>query len=219
MSKKTEKPAETPEELITDHVEDLTGIDLDLSAVAGELIAEQPAPTEGVESPLITNDSTANEGERTDPNNHANSETQPKRRGRPPKAAPKSTLGGAAKPAAAPAPEQVVSVHKEVAGVTAGLFFTLGTMVGGKEWMPDADEQFAVSDAFEKYFQATGRTDLPPVLGLVAVLGFYSAKRFAMPETQKRTSGLISKIKAWWINRKLKKLGMKAENITSTEKE
>ncbi len=209
MGKMKVEPTKGPElnEALTDTIESGAL----LGDVAAELVNAMPAPSDGVESPL--DDNSISTATQTGGENHAKPDapTTPKKRGRPAGSAAKSKLGGGASQPAAPV--ETVSVARPVAGTSAHLLFTLAVMMGGKEWLPEDDEHTMVVDAFEQYYISTGRTDLPPMLGLCAIIGFYSAKRFGMPETQKRASGVFNKIKVWWVNRKLKKHGMQASTM------
>jgi hypothetical protein len=102
--------------------------------------------------------------------------------------------------------------------MAANLLLTLGIVIGGEEWKPakDAgtgtDEKAMLESAFADYFEATGKTDLPPSMTLLVAIGAYTLPRFTMPKTQTR----ISKVKQWIVkklaDRKLRKHGLKAEN-------
>lgn len=103
--------------------------------------------------------------------------------------------------------------------VAANLLMTLGVVIGGEEWQPvcnkalGVDEKTMLEGAFADYFEATGRTDLPPALTLTVAIGGYMLPRFTMPKTQSR----LGKLKDWvikkWADRKLKKYGLKAESV------
>jgi hypothetical protein len=103
--------------------------------------------------------------------------------------------------------------------MTANLLLQIGIVAGGEEWHPRSDpsigldEKKMLEDAFADYFEATGKTDLPPGIALSVAVGAYALPRFTMPKTRSRLSKAKDAIKKWWINRKLKKHGMKAEPI------
>lgn len=137
-----------------------------------------------------------------------------------------SVVGGKPK---AQTPEEAAKVSARASGaMAANLLITLGVVVGGEEWRPMTNPQIGVSEkdmlesAFADYFEATGRTDIPPGLALTVAIGGYVLPRFTMP----KTIGRMGKIKAWvarkLADRKLKKYGLKAQvvdNKPETEKE
>jgi hypothetical protein len=103
--------------------------------------------------------------------------------------------------------------------MTANLLLQIGIVAGGEEWHPRSDpsigldEKKMLEDAFADYFEATGKTDLPPGLALTVAVGAYALPRFTMPKTRSRLGKAKDAIKKWWITRKLKKHGLKAEPI------
>ena len=102
--------------------------------------------------------------------------------------------------------------------MAANLLLTIGVAAGGEEWQPikndehGLDEKAMLEGAFADYFEATGKTDIPPNMALTIAIGSYTLPRFTMPKTQSR----LSKVKQWFTkkaaNRKLKKYGLKAES-------
>lgn len=131
----------------------------------------------------------------------------------------------------ATSPAVPASVSKEVAarasGKGAANLFIMGCLViGGEEWMPQADPRTGMNEremleaAFGDYFVATGKTDLPPGWALAAGIFMYAGRRFAMPKTQSR----IAKAKSWLVakyvnfkNRKQKGVRVKADTDATEE--
>lgn len=101
----------------------------------------------------------------------------------------------------------------------ANVFMGLGVALGGDEWKPIADKERGIDEreyletVFADYFEATGKTDIPPGWALTIGVAGYALPRLGMPKTQARAKGVFGKIKLWWINRKLKKHGVKAANV------
>jgi hypothetical protein len=109
--------------------------------------------------------------------------------------------------------------------MTANLLLQIGIVAGGEEWQPRVnaeiglDEKKMLEDAFSDYYEATGKTDIPPGLALTVACGAYALPRFTMPKTRSRLSKLKDGVKKWWVNRKLKKHGLKAESLSDDKKE
>ena len=109
--------------------------------------------------------------------------------------------------------------------MAANLVLQIGIVAGGEEWHPRRDEQTGLDEklmlenAFADYFEATGKTDIPPGMALTVAIGAYALPRFTMPKTQSRVGKLKEVIKKWWINRKLKKHGLKAESVEPRKKQ
>lgn len=121
-------------------------------------------------------------------------------------------------------PEQAAAVQARASGtMAANLLMTLGVVVGGEEWHPvkdpntGMDEKLMLETAFADYFEATGKTDIPPGMALTAAIGGYMLPRFTMPKTQSR----MQKLKGWFVqklaDRKLRKHGLKAEKVDNKE--
>lgn len=136
-----------------------------------------------------------------------------------------SVIGGRGAQAKPDDKEQAQKVQARASGaMAANLLLTLGIVAGGEEWQPKKDtttgldEKAMLEGAFADYFEATGKTDLPPSMTLIVAIGAYSLPRFTMPKTQTR----ISKLKQWIVkkvaDRKLRKHGMTAQK-TAPENE
>ena len=103
--------------------------------------------------------------------------------------------------------------------MAANLVLQVGIIAGGEEWYPRQDEQTGLDEklmlenAFADYFEATGKTDIPPGMALTVAVGAYALPRFTLPKTKSRLAKAKTGIKQWWANRKLKKHGLKAEPI------
>lgn len=110
-----------------------------------------------------------------------------------------------------------------IAGIAAAnMLTTLGMTFGYDEWRPikqdGIDEQQNLNTAFGDYFVAKNIDDFPPGLALTIAVCGYVLPRFTMPQTKERAGGLYLKIKKWYANRKLKKHGLKAEEVKKDEK-
>lgn len=109
--------------------------------------------------------------------------------------------------------------------MAANLILQIGIVAGGEEWHPRIDEQTGLNEklmlenSFADYFEATGKTDIPPGMALTVAIGAYALPRFTMPKTQSRLAKLKMGLKQWWINRKLKKHGLKAEPNDAPKKQ
>lgn len=118
-----------------------------------------------------------------------------------------------------PTQDQIHKLQARATGtVAANMVMQLGIAFGGDEWNPRMDEQTGLNEksmlegAFADYFETTGKTDLPPAMALTVAIGAYALPRFTMPKTQSRLQKMTGGIKKWFINRKLKKHGLKAES-------
>lgn len=132
------------------------------------------------------------------------------------KGAQSSFVGGDAQQ---PTQDQIHKLQARATGtVAANMVMQLGIAFGGDEWNPRVDEQTGLNEksmlegAFADYFETTGKTDLPPAMALTVAIGAYALPRFTMPKTQSRVQKLTGGLKKWFINRKLKKHGLKAES-------
>jgi len=134
-----------------------------------------------------------------------------------------STVGGVS-PGDGGQAAQVRAQARASGTLSANLLIQIGIVAGGEEWHPRVnadiglDEKTMLENAFADYFEATGKTDIPPGLALTVAVGAYTLPRFTMPKTRGRIAKARDAIKKWWINRKLKKHGMKAEPIQPSEK-
>ena len=136
----------------------------------------------------------------------------------------RSFIGGIAQSEEA-TPEQSLKVQARASGVmAANLLITMGMVAGGDEWRPmkdqatGLDEKLMLEGAFADYFEATGKTDIPPGMALTVAIGGYALPRFTMPKTQSRMSKVKNAIKQWWINRKIAKHGFTAVPRTDAQK-
>lgn len=108
--------------------------------------------------------------------------------------------------------------------MAANLLIVVSCVAGGEEWQPRVsvenglDEKLILENAFSDYFEATGRIDIPPSMGLIIAVGSYALPRFTMPKTKERVKGFRAKIKMWFANRKLKKHGLEAKALESATK-
>jgi hypothetical protein len=134
----------------------------------------------------------------------------------------KSVIGGQSNKQTSP--EQQLKIQSRASGaMAANLLMTMGVVIGGEEWHPMQDnntglnEKLMLESAFADYFEATGKSDIPPGLALTAAIGAYMLPRFTMPKTQSR----LVKVKSWFArkiaDRKLKKHGLKAEKVDNKE--
>lgn len=150
-----------------------------------------------------------------------------KKRGRKGGSTAKSTIGGVPQnEAQQPSAMDIQKNKQRMAGsAAANSLIMVGMVLGGEEWNPiknvehGIDEKNNLETAFADYFEAKGMDDIPAGIALsIAIVG-YAAPRFTMPKTQARSKSVFGKIKKWWINRKLKKHGFKADEIKKDEKE
>tara|TARA_R110000737_G_C14623309_1_gene493996 strand:- start:5709 stop:6473 length:765 start_codon:yes stop_codon:yes gene_type:complete len=139
-----------------------------------------------------------------------------KKAGRKPKANT-SSVGGAGGKTSISEDDQL-KIQSRASGVmTANLLLQVGIVAGGSEWYPQRDvdsgldEKRMLENAFADYFEATGKQDLPPSMALMVAVGAYALPRFTMPKTKTRVQKMTSGIKAWYVNRKLKKHGLKVK--------
>lgn len=110
-----------------------------------------------------------------------------------------------AKPQTSAASGEVAGPSKAYAAgaSAAAALIALGMAFGGDEWQPRADKatgtnEFAnLSDAFGKYFEAKGMTDIPPGVALCIVIGSYAVPRLVMGEQFPKTRTRLQKIKGW----------------------
>lgn len=141
-----------------------------------------------------------------------------------------STLGGTA---VAPTQAQVqqqqqqaLQAQSRAAGVAAAeMLFMAGQAFGGDEWAPmenksiGLDERSMMHGAFGDYFVAKGKTDIPPGAALCFCIIAYAGPRFTMPKTQTRYQKVKGAIVTWWVNRKLRKMGLEVQQKPEAAKE
>lgn len=119
-----------------------------------------------------------------------------------------------------PDPQAAARIQSRTTGkMAANLLITFGVVAGGEEWQPVKHEQTGIDEkhmletAFADYFEATGKTDMPPGMALTVAIVGYAAPRFTMPKTKTR----LGKIKGWIAkkiaDRKLRKHGLKTESV------
>jgi len=107
---------------------------------------------------------------------------------------------------------EIIKTQCRAAGqLAAQTLITLGTTIGGEEWIPIKSEQHGIDErvnlemAFANYFEATGLTDIPPGWALSIAVGGYILPRFAMPKTQSKfkvfKNWVIGKYVTWKIKR------------------
>lgn len=92
----------------------------------------------------------------------------------------------------------VISADYEQLGKTAAtLFFGCGEMVFGNDWAPtSADEAHSVAFAFRDYFKAKQIEQIDPTVGLMLILGSYTAVRITKPTVKSRLMGAFSWLKS-----------------------
>jgi hypothetical protein len=87
---------------------------------------------------------------------------------------------------------------RAIGSVAASFTISLGLMISD-DFLPEFDEKTGVDErlqlqvAYANYFEATGKTDLPPGWALGIVLFTYASKRFVKPKTKSR----IDQLKMW----------------------
>lgn len=222
-----DKPLETPE---APKIDDSA----DLGIIAESLIESMPdiqehAITQERETEQAKNDQFSHlvdvDGNPFDPDLHkTNKAGEPttstkgnliKKAGRKPKA--KSSVGGNGINSTVSEADQLKAQSRASGVMTANLLLQVGIVAGGEEWYPQSDidsglnEKRMLENAFADYFEATGKQDLPPSMALMVAVGAYALPRFTMPKTKTRLQKMTSGIKTWFVNRKLKKHGLKVK--------
>lgn len=98
-----------------------------------------------------------------------------------------------------PSPQirQVQSAN-ELGQATANLIFAASITVFGEVMTPlkndDVDEPLEMKSAFAAYYQATGKTDLPPGIALLVTIGGYYARRVNHPTFRSRVKSVFGKV-------------------------
>ena len=208
----------------------------DFGTIAGDLIASMPEVQEhAIQQEIDTESQKMAEyahlvdvgGNSFDPDIHKTTKSgEPtlspkgkliKKAGRKPKPEQQQSRVGGAPVRSSDSPESQLRAQSRASGlVTANILMQVGIVAGGDEWRPMIDEASGLNEramlegAFSDYFEATGKTDLPPNLALLVAVGAYVVPRFTMPKTQTRVGKLKAGIKGWFVNRKLKKHGLTA---------
>lgn len=106
---------------------------------------------------------------------------------------------------------------RQTAMVAAQMTFTLGMLVGGKEFLPikdnkehpGVDEPAEMLSGYETVFKAYGVVDLPPWASLAMVGIAYVSRRWHAEEFSKRRVSWWTKAKQWWIARSDRKAAEK----------
>jgi len=133
-----------------------------------------------------------------------------------------SIVGGVKSTAVATGPSQSDLQRmqcRQAGNAAANLLMTIGVIAGGDEWQPRVDlqtgldEKTMLESAFGEYFVAAGIVDIPPGFALTIAVGGYMLPRFTMPKTKTRLQRASSFVKKWYANRKLKKHGLRSEDI------
>jgi hypothetical protein len=131
----------------------------------------------------------------------------PRKRGRPSKADIAARLNGVTPPPPKPAPvlaPQIAAqklVDYETLGQTAAnLWFNVGHLALGDDWIPAPQEIMPVKNAFRDYFKTTNISEIPPAWNLVLVLGGYTLARLQKPTVKSRFNLALT-----WIKGKLRR--------------
>jgi hypothetical protein len=108
---------------------------------------------------------------------------------------------------------------------TANVIITSCVGIFGDEWNTRIDKETGLDEkayleqCWSEYYYATGKTDLPPSMIVIAGMTAYVAPRLTMPKTQKRTASILEKIKIWYKARKLKQEYDNIENKKESSKD
>lgn len=110
-----------------------------------------------------------------------------------------------APPKPAPIERPVTSVnpmvnYDQLGMIAANLWFNVGHLTLGDDWVPDDSEVPLVKNAFRDYFQAAGITSISPGLQLGLVLGSYTLSRVQKPTIKSRIFGAFE-----WLKNKIKR--------------
>jgi len=101
-----------------------------------------------------------------------------------------------------------INASREAGRATAETIFALCVGVMGEEWQPiynpkeGVNERQQMVDAWAAYYQATGKTDMPPWVVVAIACSCYSLPRLSMPKTQSRMERFLGRIKSWYSDRK-----------------
>jgi hypothetical protein len=102
------------------------------------------------------------------------------------------------KPAPIPTPQIVAQkiVDYETLGQTAAnLWFNVGHLALGDDWIPAQNEVMPVKNAFRDYFKTTNITEIPPAWNLALVLGGYTLARLQKPTVKSRFNLALAWVK------------------------
>lgn len=119
---------------------------------------------------------------------------------------PKYTRGGKLRKKRGASEEATseIEIEPELSNTSSGLYDEMGnvmavtvtsscTMLFGGDWKPEQAEVDAMTQAWSKYFEATGVTQFPPWLMLSMVHVGYAGKRLTMPETKSKLGRWIQR--------------------------
>jgi len=109
------------------------------------------------------------------------------------------------------------SANSRASGVLVARSFVGIASLISDEWKPvksaeyGVDEMAQLENAFGDYFEATGKTDIPPGVALAIAMSGYVLPRLSAPKTKKRVGGFFTGIRKWFARRKLKKAGLEVD--------
>jgi len=134
-------------------------------------------------------------------------EPQKRKRGRPSNAEIAARLNGVTPPPPKPAPvlapqaaAQKLVDYETLGQTAANLWFNVGHLALGDDWIPAPQEVMPVKNAFRDYFKTTNITEIPPAWNLVLVLGGYTLARLQKPTVKTRFNLALS-----WVKTKFKR--------------
>lgn len=117
--------------------------------------------------------------------------------------APPLTRGKSAEKATRPViptPQAIATDYKAMGETAANVWFNVGTMAFGEDWVPDSTEPQMIAGAFRDYFQAKEIKVIDPTIVLLIALGGYTVKRLNKPTMKSRVAGI-----AQWLKSKIKR--------------
>jgi len=100
---------------------------------------------------------------------------------------------------------------RALGNTTADTIITIGCFISD-EFQPhtgEVDERQALRDTWAAYYLATGKTDMPPWLGLAVGNMCYIMPRLSQPKTRNRLAEMKGGIAGWWTERKAKRAAAK----------
>lgn len=126
----------------------------------------------------------------------------PRKRGRPSKVDAAARLNSVTppppRPPVAPTTYPLTAPkvdHEMMAQTVANMWFNLGSLFLGEDWVPESDEVQPIKNGFKDYFVSINAPEIPPVWGLVTVLTLYTVKRLQKPTIKTRLFGVFSWVK------------------------
>ena len=93
------------------------------------------------------------------------------------------------------------NVSRELGRTTAETIFFVCQSAFGDEWTPvfnakmGIDERTQMIEAWAAYYEATGKTDVPPWVGVTIACGAYALPRLSQPKTRSRLGRYMDAIK------------------------